>query len=172
MAGRQLGRITGKAIAASKPAAVRDRATRFAQLLKTEYEAGLHGEPPAEDEDEVSSAEAVSEALRRVDWAKVRATTSQKSAAVSENVRSMASQVDWDKVTPVAAEVSSAVLMAVATGQLKLGGAMGARLARTVMNDRDLAMRVASSLARTPSQAPPDMRPAVRDAIETTASET
>lgn len=169
MAGRQLGRMTGRAIAAAKPSALRDRAGRFAQLLKSEYEAGLRGEPTAEDE--LTSAEAVSEALRKVDWSKVRTTASQKSAAVSANVRGMAAQVDWDKVTPVAAEVSSAVLMAVATGQLKLGGAMGAKLARTIMNDRDLAMRVASSLARTPSQAPPDMRPAVRDAIETTARE-
>ncbi|MFM2079246.1 MAG: hypothetical protein RJA49_3136 [Actinomycetota bacterium] len=162
--------MTGKAIQAAKPAAIKQRASSFAKKLKTEYEAGLRDDPtPAERE---ATADEVSEAMRKVDWAKVKAATAGKTADATQSVKAMAAQVDWDKVTPVAAEVSSALIAAVAAGQLPIGGVMGARVARTIMNDRGLAQQVARSLARTPKQAPPDFRPLIAGAIETTARET
>ena len=169
MAGRQLGRLTAKVLHAAKPSVVKQRATEFGKLLRSEYEAGLRDEPtPAE---EAASADEVSAAMRKVDWGKVKAATTGTTAAATENVKAMAAQVDWDKVTPVAAQVSSALIAAVAAGQIPLGGPMGARVARTIMNDRDLAAQVARSLARTPKETPPDFRPMVRAAIDTTATE-
>lgn len=169
MAGRQLGRLTAKVIDAAKPSNVRMRATAFAKLLKDEYEAGKRDDPTPEEQQ--STADEVSETMRKVDWAKVKSATAGTTATATENVKAMAAQVDWDKVTPVAAQVSSALIAAVAAGQIPLGGAMGARVARTIMNDRDLAAQVARSLARTPKEAPPDFRPVVRAAIDTTATE-
>jgi hypothetical protein len=169
MAGRQLGRLTAKVLHAAKPANVRDRATAFAQLLKDEYEAGKRDDPTPDEQQ--ASADDVSEAMRKVDWAKVKAATASTTSTATKNVKSMAQQVDWDRVTPVAAEVSAALIAAVAAGQLPLGGVTGARVARTIMNDRQLAQKVAQSLARTPRQAPPDFRPVIKGAIETTATE-
>lgn len=169
MAGRQLGRLTAKVLHAAKPAVAKQRALEFGRLLRSEYEAGLRDEPtPAE---EAATADEVSAAMRTVDWAKVKSATAGKTADAAESVKAMASQVDWEKVTPVAAQVSSALIAAVAAGQLPLGGPMGARVARTIMNDRDLAAQVARSLARTPKETPPDFRPMVRAAIDTTATE-
>ncbi len=169
MAGRQLGRLTAKVLHAAKPAVAKQRALEFGRLLRSEYEAGLRDEPsPAE---EAATADEVSAAMRTVDWAKVKSATAGRTADAAESVKAMASQVDWEKVTPVAAQVSSALIAAVAAGQLPLGGPMGARVARTIMNDRDLAAQVARSLARTPKETPPDFRPVVRAAIDTTATE-
>ncbi len=169
MAGRQLGRLTAKVLHAAKPAVAKQRALEFGRLLRSEYEAGLRAEPsPAE---EAATADEVSAAMRTVDWAKVKSATAGRTADAAESVKAMASQVDWEKVTPVAAQVSSALIAAVAAGQLPLGGPMGARVARTIMNDRDLAAQVARSLARTPKETPPDFRPVVRAAIDTTATE-
>ncbi len=170
MAGRQLGRLTAKVLHAAKPAVAKERALEFGRLLRSEYEAGLRDEPTAAEEAE--SADDVSAAMRKVDWAKVKAATAGTTATATENVKAMAAQVDWDKVTPVAAQVSSALIAAVAAGQIPLGGATGVRVARTIMNDRDLAAQVARSLARTPKETPPDFRPVVRAAIDTTATET
>ena len=169
MAARQFGRLTAKVIDAAKPSNVRTRATAFAKLLKDEYESGKRDDPTAEEQQ--ATADEVSEAMRKVDWAKVKAATAGTTSAAAKNVKAMAQQVDWDKVTPVAAEVSSALIAAVAAGQIPLGGVTGARVARTIMNDRQLAQKVAQSLARTPKQAPPDFRPVIRGAIETTATE-
>jgi hypothetical protein len=82
----------------------------------------------------------------------------------------MAQQVDWSKVQPVAATVSSALIAAVASGQIPLGGPLGGRVVRTIMNDHDLAGRVAQAVGGTPA-APPDFRPLVQGAIETTSRE-
>ncbi len=169
MAGRQLGQITSKILESGTPAALKRRATDFAKKLKAEYEAGLREEPTTAEQE--ATADEVSEAMRKVDWTKVKATTASKTADVSQSVKTMAAQVDWDRVTPVAAEVSAALIAAVASGQLPIGGAMGARVARTIMNDHGLAQQVARSLARTPEQHPPDFRPLVVGAIETTATE-
>jgi hypothetical protein len=159
MAGRSLGRLTAKVIEAAKPAAVREKAAAFGRLLKEEYEAGKAGDPtPAED---IVTADEVATVMGKVDWGKVKSATAGKTADATQSVKAMAAQVDWDRVTPVAAQVSSALIAAVASGQIPLGGALGGRVARTIMNDRDLAQKVATSLARSPKPAPPDFRPVI-----------
>jgi hypothetical protein len=175
MAGRSLGRLTAKVIEAAKPAAVREKAAAFGRLLKEEYEAGKAGEPtPAED---IVTADEVASAMGKVDWGKVKSATAGKTSDATQSVKAMAAQVDWDKVTPVAAQVSSALIAAVASGQIPLGGALGGRVARTIMNDRDLAQKVAASLATSPKPAPPDFRPIIAPqnfssvVIEATATE-
>jgi hypothetical protein len=157
-------------VQSAKPSVVREKATAFGRLLKDEYEAGKRGDPdPAAD---AEAADEVASMMKKVDWAKVKTATSGKTAEATQSVKTMAAQVDWDKVTPVAAQVSSALIAAVASGQIPLGGHLGGRVARTIMNDRDLAQKVAASLARTPKQTPPDFRPVIAGAIETTATET
>jgi len=158
MAGRQLGRLAAKLLGSTNPSSVRDRATEFARTLKQQYEAGLRGESEPDDADTTESAvDDVAEAMRGVDWASVRQATAKGTSEAAERMRAMASQVDWDKVQPVAAQVSSALIAAVASGQIPVGGPLGGRVLRTIMNDHGLAQRVAGSLARTP-QAMPDFR--------------
>jgi hypothetical protein len=168
MAGRQLGRLAAKAMEAARPSVIRRRATAFAQQLKDEYEAGKHEVATPADDD--TAVQEVSDALRRVDWAKVKAATASRTAEATHNVKAMAQQVDWGKVQPVAAQVSSALIAAVASGQIPLGGPLGGRVVRTIMNDHDLAGRVAQAVGGTPAS-PPDFRPLVQGAIETTARE-
>jgi hypothetical protein len=168
MAGRQLGRLAAKAMEAARPSVIRRRAAEFAQVLKEQYEAGKHNDPtPADDE---TAVQEVADAMRGVDWAKVKAATAAKTAEATHSVKAMAQQVDWGKVQPVAAQVSSALIAAVASGQIPLGGPLGGRVVRTIMNDHDLAGRVAQAVGGTPA-APPDFRPLVQGAIETTARE-
>ena len=69
----------------------------------------------------------------------------------------MAQQVDWGKVQPVAAQVSSALIAAVASGQLGLGGRLGPTLARAIINQGGLGQRVAGKVTASASP-PPDFR--------------
>jgi len=166
------------------------RAAEFGRTLRAEYEAGRtaaaddgdnngngHGngngnDDPASTAADDADAAAVAEAMRGVDWAKVRAATSEKSAEAAHAMKSMAAEVDWDKVQPVAAKVSSALIAAVASGQLGIGGRFAVPVARAIMNDRNLAGRVSATLAASDAAAPPDFLPAIRDgAIDTTARE-
>ncbi len=149
------GKLLGKAMA---------RATEFAQRLKTEYAAGKAGDPEVNDEDD---AEQVASAMRRVDWAKVRAATSERSADAVAAMRSMAAEVDWAKVQPVAAKVSSALMAAVASGQLGVGGRLGGTVARAIINDRNLAQRVSTELVKQEQPMPPDFR----NVIDVTATD-
>ena len=150
------GKLLGKAMA---------RATDFAQRLKTEYQAGKAGDPEqANDEDDAAE---VASALRRVDWAKVRAATSERSADAVTAMRTMAAEVDWAKVQPVAAKVSSALMAAVASGQLGVGGRLGGTVARAIINDRNLAQRVSTELVKQEQPLPPDFR----NVIDVTASD-
>jgi hypothetical protein len=167
MAGRSLGRLTAKVMQSAKPSAVRERATAFGRLLKEEYEAGKRGDPAPTPAEDAATAEEVADAMHKVDWAKVKAATASRTADATQGMKSMAAQVDWAKVQPVAAQVSTALIAAVASGQIPLGGHLGGRVVRTIMNDRDLAQKVASTLARTPGQMPPDFR----GVIETTGRE-
>jgi hypothetical protein len=168
MAGRSLGRLTAKVMQSAKPSAVRERATSFARLLRDQYEAGKRGDlDPADD---IAAADEVAAAMGKVDWAKVRTATAGKTSEATQKVKAMAGEVDWAKVQPVAAHVSSALIAAVASGQIPLGGTSG-RVARAIMNDRDLAQKVASSMGRRQQHMPPDFRPLVERAIETTARE-
>jgi hypothetical protein len=118
--------------------------------------------PPTEaDADEAAAA------LRAVDWAAVRSATSARAEDASRAVRAMAEQVDWSRVQPAAARVSSAVIAAVASGQLRLGGPIGSTLARTIIDQGGLAERVATTLQKEQAPLPPDFR---GDVIDTTAS--
>lgn len=146
----------------AEPALVKARATEFAQRLKAEYEAGKRGDPdpeaqPDPEADDTDAAE-VANAMRRVDWAKVRAATGERTADAAAAMRSMAKEVDWAKVQPVAAKVSSALMAAVASGQLGVGGRLGGTVARAIINDRNLAQRVNNELVKHEQPMPPDFR--------------
>ena len=172
-AAQGLGRAAANLRRSLNAAAVKARAADFARTLRTEYEAGKHGTTDAPDEaTEDADAAAVADAMRGVDWSKVRAATTEKSAEAAHAMKSMAAEVDWDKVQPVAAKVSSALIAAVASGQLGIGGRFAAPVARAIMNDRNLAGRVSANLAAGNSAEPPDFLPAICDgAIDTTARE-
>ena len=117
--------------------------------------------PTEADADEAAAA------LQAVDWTAVRTATAARAEDASRAVRAMAEQVDWSKVQPAAARVSSAVIAAVASGQLPLGGPIGSTLARTIIDQGGLAERVATTLQKDQTPLPPDFR---RDVIDTTES--
>lgn len=168
MASKMLGKAIAKAKQIAEPALVKARATEFAQKLKAEYEAGKRGDPePEPDTTDEADAEQVAEAMRGVDWAKVRAATSERSAEAAAAMRTMAKEVDWAKVQPVAAKVSSALMAAVASGQLGVGGRLGTTVARAIINDRNLAQRVSTELVKHEQPLPPDFR----SVIDVTATE-
>jgi hypothetical protein len=104
-------------------------------------------------------------ALRRVDWTRVRAATSERTGDAADAMRTMAQQVDWAKVQPVAAQLSSALIAAVASGQLGLGGRLGPTVARAIINQGGVAQRLATTMHADPATRPPDFR----DAIEASA---
>ena len=83
------------------------------------------------------------DAMKGVDWAHVRSVTGQKSSEAARAVKEMSAQVDWSKVQPVATSVSTALIAAVASGQLPIGGPLGGRILRTILNEADLAAKVA-----------------------------
>ena len=149
------------------------RAAAFAAQLKAEYEAGLRGDPdpdvagPADPAGTDATADTVAAALDGIDWSAVHQATSKSAGEAAERMRAMAQQVDWQTVQPVAAQVSSALIAAVASGQIPLGGPLSGRVARTIMNDMNLAQRVAQSLARDSKPMPPDFR----GVIDTTSTE-
>ena len=170
MASKMLGKAIAKAKQLTEPALVKARATEFAQKLKAEYEAGKRDDPEqqteATDEADEADAEQIAEAMRGVDWAKVRAATSERSAEAAAAMRTMAKEVDWAKVQPVAAKVSSALIAAVASGQLGVGGRVGGTVARAIINDRNLAQRVNNELVKQEQPLPPDFRNAIDVAAE------
>jgi hypothetical protein len=170
------------------------KAKQAAASLKAEYEAGKRGDdtppepiwpsprqqldallalwtskpaPPDEAEEGEADAEEVASAMRGIDWASVRAATSERTGEAARVMRSAAEHVDWAKVQPVAAQVSSALIAAVASGRLPVGGRLGSTVARTIIDQGGLAQRVALQLRDEPTAMPPDFR----RAIETTATE-
>ena len=175
-AAQGLGRAAANLRRSLHATSMKARAAEFGRTLRAEYEAGKSGAPDVDDATSTSTddadAAAVAEAMQGVDWAKVRAATSEKGAEAAHAMKSMAAEVDWDKVQPVAAKVSSALIAAVASGQLGIGGRFAAPVARAIMNDRNLAGRVSANLAASDAVAPPDFLPAIRDGvIDTTARE-
>ncbi len=164
MASKMLGKAIARAKQLAEPALVKARANEFVQKLKAEYQAGKRGDPETEPESasngasDEADAEQVAQAMRGVDWAKVRAATSERSADAAAAMRTMAKEVDWAKVQPVAAKVSSALIAAVASGQLGVGGRMGSTVARAIINDRNLAQRVSTQLVKYEQPMPPDFR--------------
>jgi len=172
MTARGFGRTAARVARSITPSAVTTRAADFARNLKAEYEAGKADAAAEPDEaTEQAEAESVAEAMRGIDWAKVRAATGARSAHATQAMKSMADEVDWARVQPVAAKVSSALIAAVASGQLSVGGRMGGTVARAIMNDQNLAQRVSTTLARQQAPMPPDFRPLIAGAIEATSSE-
>jgi hypothetical protein len=173
MVSRSLGKVAARFTNAVKPFTSRERATQFARQLKAEYEAGKAGAPAEHDEAaEADDTDTVVSSLRNVDWAKVRAATSERTTEAAEKMRAMAAEVDWHRVQPVAAQVSSALIAAVASGQLPVGGRVGGTVVRAIMNDRDLAQRVGSTLGRDAQPLPPDFRGELgQPVIDTTAHE-
>jgi hypothetical protein len=109
----------------------------------------------------------VADALRRVDWAQVKAATTERTSDVARTMRSMADHVEWSKVQPVAAQVSSALIAAVAAGRIPLGGQLGSIVARAIADQNSLGRRVAANFAQMATNAPPDFR----GVIETTATD-
>ena len=101
-----------------------------------------------------ADVEAVADAMRGIDWAAVRAATSERTGEAAKAMRSAAEHVDWAKVQPVAAQVSSALIAAVASGRLGVGGPLGAKVARTIINQGGLAGRVAHQLRDQPAAMP------------------
>jgi hypothetical protein len=170
MTARSLGRTAARLTQAVKPAVVRNRASQFARTLKAEFEAGklaaAQGPDEADEAEEAERARAVAEAMRRVDWGKVRAATGEKSAEAAQAMKTMAAEVDWAAVQPVAAKLSSALIAAVASGQLGIGGRLGGTVARTILNDRNLGQRVSTLLALEEAPLPPDFRPAITAVID------
>jgi len=171
MASELLGKAMARAKQLTEPALVKARATEFAKRLKAEYEAGKNGDPEQEgtigNATDEADAEQVAAAMRGVDWAKVRAATSERGAEAAAAMRTMAKEVDWAKVQPVAAKVSSALMAAVASGQLGVGGRVGSTVARAIINDRNLAQRVSTELVRQEQPQPPDFR----NVIDVTSTE-
>ena len=121
--------------------------------------------PPPENLE--ADAEEVSQALRRVDWAGVRAATAERTSEATRAMRTMAEQVDWAKVHPVAAQVSSALIAAVASGQIGVGGRLGSTVARTIADQGGLGRRVAEQLDDAKAPIPLEFR----RVIDTTGSE-
>jgi hypothetical protein len=123
---------------------------------------------PAEGDDALDAdADEVVEALGTVDWAQVRAETSRRTGDAARAMKAMADQVDWAKVQPVAAQVSSALIAAVASGRLPVGGRLTSTVARAIVDQGGLAQRVAQNLDQHQTPLPPDFRAV----IDTTASE-
>jgi hypothetical protein len=112
-------------------------------------------------------ADEVAAALRGVDWAKVRSATAERSGDAARTVKAMAEQVDWAKVQPVAAQVSTALIAAVASGQLGVGGRLGSTVARAIVDQGGLGQRVARRIPADQLPVPAELR----RVIDTTARE-
>ena len=168
MVARSLGKVAARFTEAVKPFTSKDRAKEFARTLKAEYEAGKAA-AAADGDDGSADERTVTAALRDVDWAAVKAATTERTTEAAQKMRAMAGEVDWGKVQPVAAQVSSALIAAVASGHVPLGGRVGGTVARAIMNDRDLAQRVATTLHRDEATLPPDFRGELGQVIDTTA---
>ena len=102
-----------------------------------------------------------------MNWTEVRNATSGKANDVTKAMRAMSDHVDWVKVQPVAAQVSSALIAAVAAGRIPVGGRLGPIVAKAIIDQNNLAGRVAQNLERSQAAAPPDFR----EIIEATATE-
>jgi hypothetical protein len=125
------------------------------------------GDKAPDEQNLDNDAAEVADALRRVDWAQVKAATAERTNDVARTMRSMAEHVEWTKVQPVAAQVSSALIAAVAAGRIPIGGQLGSMVARAIADQNNLGRRVATNLEQSPTNVPPDFR----GVIEATATE-
>jgi hypothetical protein len=184
-------RTAGRWVKAVKDGVLTDRAKQGAAALKAEYDAGRQGDdrpvesiwptpaqqldavmaklrslrrtPPAPDTELDADAQEVVSALGTVDWGQVKAETARRTGDAARAMKAMADQVDWAKVQPVAAQVSSALIAAVASGRLPVGGRLTSTVARAILDQGGLAQRV----GQTVDSLPPDFR----QVIDTTSTE-
>jgi hypothetical protein len=184
-------RTAGRWVKAVKDGVLTDRAKQGAAALKAEYDAGRQGDdrpvesiwptpaqqldavmaklrslrrtPPAPDTELDADAQEVASALGTVDWGQVKAETARRTGDAARAMKAMADQVDWAKVQPVAAQVSSALIAAVASGRLPVGGRLTSTVARAIVDQGGLAQRV----GQTVDSLPPDFR----QVIDTTSTE-
>jgi hypothetical protein len=196
MAGAQRDNPVQRAVRVATTTKWSAKAKAIAAALKAEHAAGRAGdESPAQpvwptpreqleglkrlfrtapaqqvalDEGELDSeAQQVAEALRGVDWAEVRSSAASRTGDVTRTMRAMADHVDWGKVQPIAAQVSSALIAAVATGRIPVGGQLGPIVARAITDQNSLGKRVAQNLQDSRTTVPTEFR----GIIEATASE-
>lgn len=93
-----------------------------------------------------------------IDWAGVRTATAARTTETAQAVRTLAGQVDWAAVQPVAAQASSALIAAVATGQLPVGGRIGSMVARAMIDQGGLGQRLGRQVLADQSAARPELR--------------
>jgi hypothetical protein len=93
-----------------------------------------------------------------VDWAGVRSATAARTTETAQAVRALAGQVDWAAVQPVAAQASSALIAAVATGQLPVGGRIGSMVARAMIDQGGLGQRLGRQVLADQGAARPELR--------------
>jgi hypothetical protein len=110
------------------------------------------------EESIAADAEAVAEALRGVDWDSVTSAAAGRTSDAARTVKAMADQVDWTKVQPVAAQVSSALIAAVASGQVRVGGRLGSTVARAIVDQGGLGQQVAKRVSVQQLAVPADLR--------------
>jgi hypothetical protein len=113
---------------------------------------------PVDEATIAADAEQVAEALRGVDWTSVSAAAAERTNDAARTVKAMADQVDWAKVQPVAAQVSSALIAAVASGQLGVGGRFGSTVARAIVDQGGLGQQVAKRVNAQQLAVPNDLR--------------
>ncbi len=105
-----------------------------------------------------ADADEVAAALRNVDWATVKSAAAERTGDAARTVKAMADQVDWSRVQPVAAQVSSALIAAVASGQLGVGGRLGSTVARAIVDQGGLGQQVAARVNARQLPVPADLR--------------
>ncbi len=120
-------------------------------------------DPEQPSDNPAGEASTVSTALSQVDWSKVTSAASERTGDVAQRMRAMADQVDWARLQPMAAKASSAMIAAVASGQLGVGGRIGAVVAKAIVDQGGLGQQVAQQM---PVDEP---LPDYRNVIDTTA---
>jgi len=172
-------RAAARLAEAVRPFSSKARAVDFARLLRDEYRAGqaeaADRQAAERDADRDAERDADDErtivgAVRDIDWAAVRQATSARTGEIAQRMKAMAGEVDWRSVQPAAAHVSSALIAAVASGHLPLGGKLGSTVARAIMNDGGLAQRVGATMTSRGGREQPHV-PDFRGVIDTTATE-
>ena len=113
---------------------------------------------PISDEAIAADADEIAAALRNVDWTSVKAAAAERTGDAARTVKAMADQVDWARVQPVAAQVSSALIAAVASGQLGVGGRLGSTVARAIVDQGGLGQQVAARVNAKQLSVPADLR--------------
>lgn len=178
MATGVFGKAAARLADAVRPFSSKARAVDFARLLRDEYRAGqaevadrkAAAARGADDRSADDDERTIVGAVRDIDWAAVRQATSARTGEIAQRMKAMAGEVDWRSVQPAAAHVSSALIAAVASGHLPLGGKLGSTVARAIMNDGGLAQRVGATMTSRGGREQPHV-PDFRGVIDTTATE-